>query len=168
MPMPQATSQPSSLRRTAAPLSRAVISSWLDVGVQPEVAMNKEGRHAQLSKTPRAPAEICPSAFSSRPSTRQAPPPPPSQWRHVGDANVTTMHVVISLPSSCWQNQRSISQKNISVGQQIAAPPLLDEQRPASHLRDHLISFIVDIFQYGRANTKAESATWIRNLAPHY
>ena len=133
------------------------------LGVQPDVAMNKEGRHALLSKTPLAPAEVCPSAFSSRPSTRQAPPPP-SQRRHVGNANVTTMHVVISLPSSCWQNQRSISQKNLSVGQQIAAPPLLDGQRPASHLRDHLISLIVDIFstavQIPRPRAQHGSVTW--------
>ena len=63
-----------SVRRPAALVSRAVISSWLDVGVQPEVAMNKEKRHAHLVKTHLAPARVCPSAFSSRPSTRQAPP----------------------------------------------------------------------------------------------
>ena len=75
------------------------------------------------------------------------------------------MHFVISLPSSCWQNQRSISRKkNISVGQQIAAPPLLDGQRPASHLRDHLISLIVDIFdaavQIPRPRAQHGAVTW--------
>ena len=37
--------------------------------------MTKQRRHAHLSKTHLAPAEVSPSAFSSRPLTRQAPPP---------------------------------------------------------------------------------------------
>ena len=42
-----------------------------------------------------------------------------------------------------------INEAKKNVGQQSAAPPLLDSQRPASHLRHHLISLVVDIFDRG-------------------
>ena len=45
-----------------------------------------------------------------------------------------------------------------------AAPPLLDGQRPASHLRHHLISLIVDIFdtavQIPRPRAQHGAVTW--------
>ena len=54
--------------------------------------------------------------------------------------------------------------KNTSVVQESAAPPLLDSQRPASHLRHHLSSLIVDIFdtavQIPRPRAQHGAVTW--------
>ena len=74
--------------------------------------------------------------------------------------------VVISLPSSCWHNQRSNSLKktHLLCKKASAAPLLLDEQRPASHLRNHLISLTVDIFdtavQIPRSRAQHGAVTW--------
>ena len=153
-----------SLSRTAAPVSRAVISSWLHVRV------STRGRHEQRKATRTFEQNNSGASRSLSFSLLVSPVDTTgsssflSRWEHVGKANVTTMHVVISLPSSCWHNQRSIKKKNISVGKQSAAPPLLYSQRSASHLRHHLISLIVDIFdtavQIPRPRAQHDAVTW--------
>ena len=83
-----------------------------------------------------------------------------SQRRHVGNANVTTMHVVISTVIVSHCRGRLLPR----VVQESAAPPRLDGQRPASHLRNHLISLTVGIFdtavQIPRPRVQHRAATW--------
>ena len=156
-----------SLSRTAAPLSRAVISSWLHVRGSARrrherrratrtFEQNTSGASRSLSVSLLvSPVDTTGSSSSVTKETR---------WKRQRDNNACRhlfTILVLAKPTKhlskkliCWATDRCASTSRWTASCfSLARSP---HQPHCGH------------FQYGRANTKAESATWIRNLAPHH